>query len=96
MRSCPILIFHVQNFAGGGGLQLLNNSPSSHGPSSFRTDLMTSTAASNPAASNGGRPQQPPSIRSSIDMVRVYNYGPQSLQQTNPIVVSLDKVVSIG
>ena len=39
---------------------------------------------------NGSGPQQG-QIRSSIDMVRVYNYGPQSLQQqppqTNPIMV---------
>ena len=38
----------------------------------------------------GSGPQQG-QIRSSIDMVRVYNYGPQSLQQqppqTNPIMV---------
>jgi len=38
---------------------------------------------------NGSGPQQG-QIRSSIDMVRVYNYGPQSLQQqppqTNPIM----------
>ena len=39
---------------------------------------------------NGSGPQQG-QIRSAIDMVRVYNYGPQSLQQqppqTNPIMV---------
>jgi hypothetical protein len=32
-------------------------------------------------------------IRSSMDMVRVYNYGPQSLQSSNPSSVCLIRAV---